>query len=134
MRQITVTYVSGEKLAYPAGVKVADVIGRMGSLSWPLAAVFVNNELRPLDATLLTDCAVSPVTLDMAQGATTYRRSLCFLLAIAVRDIHAGRRFVAGMAIGTGFFHQFADDTPMSAAEVAALEKRMRELSNATSP
>jgi uridine kinase len=128
MRQITVTYASGEKLAYPAGVKVADIIGRMGSLRWPLAAVLVNNELTPLDATLLTDCMVRPVTLDTPQGAITYRRSLCFLLAIAARDIQAGRRLVTGMAIGTGFFHQFADDTPMDAAEVAALGKRMREL------
>ncbi|HUW41105.1 MAG TPA: nucleoside kinase [Rectinemataceae bacterium] len=128
MRQITVTYASGEKIAFPAGAKVSDTIGHMGSLSWPLAAVLVNNALTPLDATLLTDCTVLPVTLNTPQGAITYRRSLCFLLAIAVRDIQPGRRLVAGMAIGTGFFHQFADDRPMDASEIAALEARMREL------
>ncbi len=128
MRQITVTYASGEKIAFPAGAKVSDTMGHMGSLAWPLAAVLVNNELTPLDATLLTDCSVLPVTLNTPQGAITYRRSLCFLLAIAVRDIQPGRRLVAGMAIGTGFFHQFADDQPMSAAEVTALGSRMREL------
>lgn len=128
MRQITVTYTSGERVAFPAGVKVADIIGHMGSLPWPLAAVLVNNELKPLDSPLLTDCTVAPVTIDTVQGATTYRRSLCFLLAIATRDLHPGRRLVAGMAIGTGFFHHFADGTPMSPEEVAALGRRMREL------
>jgi hypothetical protein len=59
MRQVTVTYASGEKLAYPAGVKAQDVIGKMGSLAWPLAAVLVNNELKSLDAQILTDCASS---------------------------------------------------------------------------
>ena len=48
--------------------------------------------------------AVEPVTIASTQGATTYRRSLCFLLAIAARELHPGRRLVAGMAIGTGFY------------------------------
>ena len=39
-----------KSVAYPAGVKAQDVIGKLGSLAWPLAAVLVNNELKPLDA------------------------------------------------------------------------------------
>ena len=128
MRQITVRYGSGEEVAFPVGVKLSDTISHFGSLRWPLAAALVNNELKPLDSGLLTDCTVLPVTIDSVQGATTYRRSLCFLLAIAVRELHPGRRLVAGMAIGTGFFHQFADGRPMSADDVHALETRMREL------
>ncbi|MBL8966122.1 MAG: nucleoside kinase [Spirochaetaceae bacterium] len=128
MRQITVTYPSGEKLAYPAGVKAADVIGRLGALPWPLAAVLVNNELKSLEAMLLADCAVAPVTIGTTQGAATYRRSLCFLLALAARELHPDRRLVAGMAIGTGFYHFFDDDRGVSAKDIAALEGRMREL------
>lgn len=33
MKQVTVTYASGEKVAYPAGVKAQDVIGKMEA--WP---------------------------------------------------------------------------------------------------
>jgi uridine kinase len=128
MKQVTITYASGESVAYPSGVKAQDVIGKMGGLAWPLAAVLVNNELKDLDAPILTDCRVDPVTIDTAQGATTYRRSLCFLLAIAARELTPKRRLMAGMAIGTGFYHYYADDKPMSQAEVAALEARMRDL------
>jgi uridine kinase len=128
MRQITVTYASGEKSVYPAGVKAEDVIGNLGRLSWPLAGVLVNNELRPLDSVIQTDCRVEPVTIDTAQGATAYRRSLCLLLAIAARELHPGRRLMAGMAIGTGFYHFFADETPIDDEKLAALGSRMRTI------
>jgi uridine kinase len=126
MRQVTVTYATGEKLAYPAGVKAMDVIGKMGSLAWPLAAVLVNNELKSLDSQLLTDCVILPVTLDTAQGATTYRRSLCFLLAIAAKQLYPGRRLMAGMAIGTGFYHYFDDEEALEIKDIEALEACMR--------
>jgi len=128
MRQVTVTYASGESVAYPVGVKAQDVIGKMGSLKWPLAAVLINNELQSLDAQILTDCRIEGVTIDMSQGATTYRRSLCFLLAIAAKQLHPTRRLMAGMAMGTGFFHYFDDGAEVSPDEVAALDACMRSL------
>jgi len=128
MRQVTVTYASGEKLAYPAGVKAQDVIGKLGSLKWPLAAVLINNELKSLDSQILTDCIIVPVTLDTTQGATTYRRSLCFLLAIASKQLYPERRLMAGMAIGTGFYHYFDDDIALKGGDVESLEARMRDL------
>jgi uridine kinase len=134
MKQILVTYASGERIAYPSGVRAADVIGKLGSLTWPLAAVLVNNELKDLDAPLLTDCRIDPVTIDTVQGATTYRRSLCFLLAIAARELTPERRLMAGMAIGTGFYHYYDDDIPMTPEDVAALEQRMRSLVDRDAP
>jgi uridine kinase len=128
MKQVNVTYASGERVAYPSGVKVHDVIGKMGRLSWPLAAVLVNNELKSLDSQILTDCQILPISLDTPQGATTYRRSLCFLLAIAAKQLYPKRRIMAGMAIGTGFFHYFDDDAPVSPAEIEALAARMRDI------
>jgi len=128
MRQVTVTYPSGETVAFPAGVKALDVIGKLGSLRWPLAAVLVNNELQSLDSQILADCRIEPVTIDTAQGATTYRRSLCFLLAIAARQLYPKRHLMAGMAIGTGFFHYFDDDLGVGEAEIRALDECMRSM------
>jgi uridine kinase len=128
MQQVTVSYASGERLDFPAGVKAQDAIGKIGSLAWPLAAVLVNNELKSLGSQLLTDCDLRPITIDTAQGATTYRRSLCFLLAIAAKQLYPRRRLMAGMAIGTGFFHYFDDDTRVSPDEIEALATRMRDM------
>jgi uridine kinase len=128
MRQVTVGYASGERVAYPEGVKAQDVIGKMGSLDWPLAAVLINNELKSLDASILTDCTIQPVTIGTGQGMTTYRRSLCFLLAIAAKQLHPKRRLMAGMAIGTGFFHYFDDDKALRSKDIEALEACMRSM------
>ena len=128
MRQITVTYPSGNKADYSTGVKARDAVAPLGPFAWPLAAVLANNELMSLDEPLVTDCVLEPVTIDTTQGANAYRRSLCFLLAIAARDLHPGRRLVAGMAIGTGFYHFFDDDAPLTEEELAKLGAHMRDL------
>jgi len=127
MHQVTIRYPSGASLSYPSGIKVSETIGGFGPLARPLAAVLVNNELQSLDAHVLTNCAMEPVLIDSAQGAFSYRRSLCFLAAIAARDLFPRRDLVVGQAIGYGFYHRF-EDGPMSEADIAALEARMREL------
>ncbi|MCX7024990.1 MAG: nucleoside kinase [Spirochaetes bacterium] len=128
MKQINVTYPDGDVVAYPFGVEATEVIGRFGELKAPLAAVLVNNELRPVETHLIVNCTIEPVTIDTSLGASTYRRSLCFLLAIAAREVFPGRRLVAGMSIGTGFYHFFDDDIPLDEKDFTALDARMRGL------
>lgn len=128
MTQITVTYDSGESVSYPLGVRVLDVLARAGSLEKPLVAALVDNELKSLDTELESDCRVRPVLTNSAPGALVYRRSLCFVLAIASRELFPARRLIAGMAIGTGFYHYYFDEIPLSDAEVSALVERMRSL------
>ncbi len=128
MKQINVTYPNGDVVACPFGIEATELVGHFGELKAPLVAVLVNNELRPIESRLIVNCTLEPVTIDTTPGASTYRRSLCFLLAIAARETFPGRRLVAGMSIGTGFYHFFDDDTPLDDAALAALEARMREL------
>ncbi len=100
MHQVTIKYPSGQSEAYPFGVKVSAVTSGFGPLKRPLAAVLVNNELQPLDASVITNCSIEPVLIDSNQGAYAYRRSLCFLAAIAARDLFPGRDLVVGQEIG----------------------------------
>ncbi|HRZ90307.1 MAG TPA: nucleoside kinase, partial [Spirochaetia bacterium] len=128
MKEIRVTYPDGRVLSYPFLIKASDALEPLGTLPRPLAAALINNELCPLDYFLTTDCTLAPVTVDTNLGAVTYRRSLCFLLAMASRELFPNRRLVAGMAIGTGFFHFFDDDEKDDPKDIRILEKRMREL------
>jgi len=128
MKQITVTYASGEKRSYPGGVKASELIDGFGRLDWPLAAVLVNNELLSLDARLRVNCTVLPVTIDSVQGSTIYRRSLCFLLALASRELFPERRLVAGMSLSFSFYHFFQDEDGVSKDDLAKLRAKMREL------
>ena len=128
MVQISVMYDSGEVLSYPVGAKASEAIAHAGNLPYPLVAVLVNNELKSLDTELESDCTLKPVMTNSTQGSTVYRRSLCFLLAIASRAIFPGRRLIAGMAIGTGFYHYYFDEKPVTALEAQALAERMEQL------
>jgi uridine kinase len=105
MKQIQVAYPDGQVVSFPFSTKAAEALGPLGPLSRPLAAVLINNELCPLDYFLTTNCSIAPVTVDTPLGATTYRRSLCYLLAVAARQIFPAAAWWPAMAIGTGFFH-----------------------------
>ncbi|MCE5256931.1 MAG: nucleoside kinase [Spirochaetaceae bacterium] len=128
MMQISITYDSGETQLYPVGVKAKEAISHAGNLQWPLVAVLVNNEIKSLDIELESDCRLQPVMTNSTLGANVYRRSLCFLLAIASRTLFPGRRLIAGMAIGTGFYHYYYDEKPVTSKEAAALSDRIRQL------
>jgi len=134
MPQITVLYESGENAAYPSGVRVLDVLTKTGCLEQPLVAALVDNEIKGLDTQLVSDCRVAPVLSNSAPGALVYRRSLCFLLAIASRQLFPQRRLIAGMAIGAGFYHYYADEQPLSEEEVSVLSQRMRMLTEDNIP
>lgn len=127
MHQITIRYPSGKSVAFPSGIKAIDATQGFGPLAHPLAAVLVNNQLQSLDAQILTNCVMEPVLIDSTQGAFSYRRSLCFLAAIAARDIFPNRDLIVGQAIGYGFYHRFQSG-PMSKNDISALEQKMREL------
>jgi len=127
MHQVTIRYPSGKSLSFPSGIKVSEATAGFGAMSQPLAAVLVNNELQSLEAHVLTNCTMEPVLIDSAQGAFAYRRSLCFLAAIAARELFPHRDLVVGQAIGYGFYHRF-EDGPITEAEIKALDAKMRDL------
>jgi len=61
-------------------------------------------------------------------GALVYRRSLCFLLAIAVRKLFPSRRLVIGHSLGNGYYYHFDGYATTDPADLGALEETMREL------
>lgn len=128
MTQITVTYDSGETKSFQMGIKALNTLPNEGGSDQPLVAVLIDNELKSLDTELESDCRISPVLAGSTIGATVYRRSLCFLLAIASRELFPERRLIAGMAIGTGFYHYYYDEIPLTEEQVEKLAERIGDL------
>ncbi|HWR11834.1 MAG TPA: nucleoside kinase [Rectinemataceae bacterium] len=128
MTQITATFDSGETKFFQTGTKALETLPNKGGLDQALVAVLIDNELKSLDTELESDCRISPVLSGSAIGATVYRRSLCFLLAIASRELFPERRLIAGMAIGTGFYHYYYDEIPLTEEQVEKLAGRIGDL------
>lgn len=102
----------------------------------PYLGALVNNELVTFAYTLDIDSTVRFVTMAHPGGMQIYVRSLSFLLAKAVKDLHPAARFSVEHALGPGLYCEFESDgvrgiTPEQAAK---LEAHMRDLVAADRP
>lgn len=127
MKKISIAFPDGGKEIKPYGIRAAELQPRFGPLPSALVAVLVNNELCSVYQRLEVNCTLAPVCLDaQAMGAAVYRRSLCFLLAIAARELFPERTLVLGHSLGHGYYHTFRDDSPVTRDEIEKLQARMR--------
>ncbi len=127
---ITVRFPSGAERAFPEGTLAATAAAdpEFPRTAMPLVGVLVNNELMSLGCELRVSCTLAPVDLASRAGLSIYRRTLCFLVSLAARQAFPDRRLVIGHSLGHGYFWWFDGIDRVEATEVAALERRMREL------
>ena len=103
-------------------------------------AVRVNNAVRSLRAPVRVNATLEPVWRDSKEGAAIYRRSLCFLMAAAGKQLFAGTRFLVGHSLGYGYYCTTEDTTtggkssPLTLDELERLKQRMLSLVNEDLP
>ncbi|MDR2433795.1 MAG: nucleoside kinase [Treponema sp.] len=93
-----------------------------------IAAVRVNNEIRPLKTRLAVNSVMEPVLLESPEGAMIYRRSLSFLLAVAARKLFPGRILYVGHSLGNSYYYTFNSGRQPGGEDIAALAKAMESL------
>ncbi len=93
-------------------VVLASVSGRRVSLAEPLIS----------DERIRTMRASDPL------ARTTVQRTVIFLLAAAAEDLFPGHELWVNFSYGNGIYVDLKRDEPLTPAEIAALESRMREL------
>ena len=114
-----------------AGAQISEVLpGMRDDAGLPYLAALANNDLVSLTYPLTVNSSVEPITAASPHGWRVYRRSLCFLLAKAVRDVYAHADFTIEHSFGSGLFCNFALDgrQGIDEAALARIEERMREL------
>ncbi len=133
---ITVTFPSGAVRRFPAGTQAGEILsdGEFAAPPSPIVAVLANNALSSLSYPIDINCRLSPVLLTSREGAGIYRRSLCFLAAIAAREVFPGRRLVLGHSLGHGYLYYFDGQAEVAAEDLAALGARLRELASRRLP
>ena len=95
----------------------------------PIVGALVNQRLRELTFQVATDIKVAPITTQDSDGMRIYRRSLSFLLVVAVNELFPGTRlFVDHSFTFGGYFCRIEGRNPFTPEELDQLEKRMWEI------
>ncbi|MCL2244495.1 MAG: nucleoside kinase [Treponema sp.] len=110
------------------GTKAEQLIENFMIPEKTIAAIRVNNEIRPLGTSLLVNAAVEPVLTDSPEGAMIYRRTLSFILAIAARNIFPHRGVYVGHSLGNSYYYTFSSGDKPEHGEVEQLAKEMEKL------
>ncbi len=100
-----------------------------------VVAATVDGMLRELTMPVTRDITAIPITTDTGDGGRIYRRSLAFLLTVAVAELHGNIQVLIDYALPSGaFFCKVRGRDPFTPDELEAIKARMREIVAAGDP
>jgi threonyl-tRNA synthetase len=129
MSEITVTLPDGSSRRVPSGSTVRDVAALVSpGLAKAALAANVDGRLVDLTFPLTADARLAIVTDRSPEALALYRHSTAHLMAAAVTQLFPGTQCGIGPATDEGFFYDFVVERPFVPEDLAAIEKRMKEL------
>jgi threonyl-tRNA synthetase len=135
MHEITVTLPDGSSRRVPAGTTAGEVAAQISSrLARAALAATVDDRLVDLSHRLEQDARLRLVTQDSPEALPLYRHSTAHLMAAAVTHLFPGAQCGIGPATDEGFFYDFIVDRPFVPEDLAAIEKKMKELASQDLP
>jgi uridine kinase len=125
----------GEKTSVERGLTAGEALTLCAfSNAENIVAVRLNNEIVSLTQRITVNSSLEPVYLDSLDGTALYRRTLCFLLAIAVRKLFPDRRLVIGHSLGEGYYYYFDGIPDVTSADIEKMSEHMAGLVDADLP
>jgi len=120
----------GQVISGPRGAAVAEFLKILpGYEDHPIVGAVINHHLRELTYPIRLDAQVRPVTMGEADGMRFYRRSLTFLLESAFAELFPDFHLTVDHSVSSGgYYCQVNGRRPLTPAELAQLEERMREM------
>ncbi len=117
----------------PAGTTAAAAVGeaglpRRGALDAIVVVRDAEGKLRDLSWVPDADAEVVPVAANTDEGRSVIRHSTAHVLAQAVQELFPEARLGIGPPITDGFYYDFDVAEPFTPEDLAALEKRMRQI------
>ena len=127
---IVITLPDGSRREYPGPVTVAEVAQSIGSgLAKAALAGKVDGRMVDTSFRIDQDASLSIVTDKDADGVDVIRHSTAHLLAYAVKELYPDAQVTIGPVIDNGFYYDFSYKRPFTPEDLAAIEKKMTELS-----
>ena len=121
---------NGKTLTGPRGTKVGDFLAQVQEdFSAPVVAAIINNEIHELTYPIHIESNCTPITMDTADGARIYRRSLVFLLEMVFAQKFASGRLNIDHSVSSGgFYCEVKERDPLTGDEIRALEQEMKKI------
>lgn len=127
---IAITLPDGSRREFPGPVTVAEVAQSIGTgLAKAALAGKVDGNLVDTSYSIDRDVALAIITDKDADGVDVIRHSTAHLLAYAVKELYPEAQVTIGPVIENGFYYDFAYKRPFTPEDLAAIEKKMTELS-----
>lgn len=120
----------GRILSGPRGTQVGEFLRAVkDDFSAPIVAAILNNEIHELTYPIERESDCIPVTMDRADGARIYRRSLIFLLEIAFAELFPKGKLTIDHSVSSGgFYCQVTEREALTQKELDALKTHMEKI------
>ncbi len=127
--QIAITLPDGAVRRLARGVTGADLAKAIGpGLAKAAVAIRIDGALKDLAAPLDHDARVAIVTREAPEALEIIRHDAAHVLAEAVKELYPETQVTFGPSTDTGFYYDFARDTPFTPDDLARIETRMHEI------
>lgn len=130
IREVQITLPDGAVRGYPSGVTGAGIAESLSkSLSKAAIAATVNGRLTDLSQPITEDSSVAIHTVkDEAIALELIRHDAAHIMARAVQEIWPDVKVTIGPVIENGWYYDFDRSEPFTTEDLAAIEKKMREI------
>ncbi len=123
-----ITLKDGSTKVYEGKMSVLDIAKDISEgLARMACAAEINGELVDLRTSVDSDCELSILTFNDAEGKSAYRHTTSHILAQAVKRLHPDAKLAIGPSIDTGFYYDF-DVRSFTREDLDALELEMKKI------
>ena len=123
---------NGKTLSGPRGTQIGEFLAQVkDDFPAPIVAAIINNQIHELTFSVDIEAHCQPVTMNTADGARIYRRSLVFLLEMVFAELFPkGNLNIDHSVSSGGFYCEVTGREALKKTELDSLKAHMQKLVN----
>ena len=123
---------NGKTLSGPRGTQIGEFLAQVkDDFPAPIVAAIINNQIHELTFSVDIEAHCQPVTMNTADGARIYRRSLVFLLEMVFAELFPkGNLNIDHSVSSGGFYCEVTGRETLKKTELDSLKAHMQKLVN----
>ena len=126
---VALTFPDGARREYQDGISGIDIAkGISPSLAKRTVAMAIDGEVRDLSEEIRSDGKIEFLNREDPRALELIRHDCAHVLAEAVQSLWPGTQVTIGPVIDNGFYYDFFRNEPFTPDDLAAIEKKMREI------